>query len=304
MNRYCSRGRPTKQKASTADISESKTLLRKLLFLALLLGALGPRLAWSQTPSPLQEWQYSGGIILQQLFEPNLPDWRVVLGAAAEAQPVYQGASAIRIMGGPVINIRYKDIAFFSMGEGLGYNFLRGRYYRVGVALGWDVGRRVPDDYPNLHGLGDISIAPAIKLYASYVLSKDFPMVVQVDARKILGGADGVIGDLEAYMPLPGSSKKFFMFAGPSITWANHRYLSKEYGVTLTQSLASGDPIFNVHGGTNSVGFGFSATRMLTEKWLLNLDAAVSQLRGSAANSPITEARTQRALAVSIDYHW
>jgi len=278
--------------------------LRKLLYLALLLGALGPRLAWTQTPSPLQEWQYSGGVVLQQLFEPNLPDWRVVLGAAAEAQPVYQGASAMRVMGGPVINIRYKDIAFFSTGEGLGYNFLRGRYYRVGVALGWDVGRRVPDDYPNLHGLGDISIGPSIKLYASYVLSKDFPMVIQVDARKILGGADGVIGDLEAYMPLPGSSKTFFMFAGPSITWASHRYLSKEYGVTLTQSLASGDPIFNVHGGTNSVGFGFSATKKLTEKWLINIDTAVSQLRGSAANSPITEARTQRALAVSVDYHW
>jgi len=225
--------------------------LRRLLYLALLLGGLGPSLAWSQTPSPLQEWQYSGGIVLQQLFEPDLPDWRVVLGVAAEVQPVYQGASATRVIGGPVINIRYKDIAFFSTGEGLGYNFLRGRYYRVGVALGWDVGRRVPDDYPNLHGLGDISIGPAIKLYASYVLSKDFPMVVQVDARKILGGADGVIGDLEAYMPVPGSSKTFFMFAGPSITWANHRYLSKEYGVTLTQSLASGDPIFNVHGGTN-----------------------------------------------------
>jgi outer membrane scaffolding protein for murein synthesis (MipA/OmpV family) len=278
--------------------------LRKLLCVALLLWALGPRLAWSQTPSPLQEWQYSGGIILQQLFEPNLPDWRIVLGAAAEAQPVYQGASAVRVIGGPVINIRYKDVAFFSTGEGLGYNFLRGRYYRVGVALGWDLGRRVPDDYPNLHGLGDISLAPSLKLYASYVLSKDFPMVVQVDVRKILGGADGIIGDLEAYMPLPGSSKTFFMFAGPSITWANHRYLSKEYGVTLTQSLASGDPIFNVHGGTNSVGFGFSATKMLTGKWLINLDAAVSQLRGSAANSPITEARTQRALAVSVNYHW
>jgi outer membrane scaffolding protein for murein synthesis (MipA/OmpV family) len=278
--------------------------LRKLLCLALLLWALGPRLAWSQTPSPLQEWQYSGGIILQQLFEPNLPDWRIVLGAAAEAQPVYQGASAVRVVGGPVINIRYKDVAFFSIGEGLGYNFLRGRYYRVGVALGWDLGRRVPDDYPNLHGLGDISLAPSLKLYASYVLSKDFPMVVQVDVRKILGGADGIIGDLEAYMPLPGSSKTFFMFAGPSITWANHRYLSKEYGVTLTQSLASGDPIFNVHGGTNSVGFGFSATKMLTGKWLVNLDAAVSQLRGSAANSPVTEARTQRALAVSVNYHW
>jgi len=57
-------------------------------------------------------------------------------------------------MGGPVINIRCKEIVFFSTGDGLGYNFLRGRYYRVGVTLGWDVSPRVPDDDPNLHGLG------------------------------------------------------------------------------------------------------------------------------------------------------
>jgi outer membrane scaffolding protein for murein synthesis (MipA/OmpV family) len=128
--------------------------------------------------------------------------------------------------------------------------------------------------------------------------------VIQIDARQILGGASGALGDLEAYMPLPGSSKSFFMFAGPSITWANHRYLHKEFGVTQTQSLASGHPIFNVHGGTNSVGFGFSATQFVTPHWLLNVDAAISQLRGSAASSPITASRTQRALAVSVDYHW
>ena len=278
--------------------------MRRFIYLALLLGAFGPRLAWSQTPSPLQEWQYSGGIVLQQLFEPNLPEWRTVLGVAGDLEPVYQGASAYRFRGGPVINIRYKDLAFFSLGEGLGINILRGRYYRVGVSLGFDLGRRVPDDYPNLHGLGDIAPAPYVKLFASYVLSKDFPLVIQMDARQILGGASGALGDFEAYMPLPGSSKSFFMFAGPSITWANHRYLQKEFGVNQTQSLASGDPIFNVHGGTNSVGFGFSATKFVTEHWLLNVDAAISQLRGSAAASPITESRTQRALAVSIDYHW
>ena len=278
--------------------------MRQLAYLALMLGALGPRLAWSQTPSPLQEWQYSGGIVLEQLFEPNLPDWRTVLGVAADVEPVYQGARAYRVTGGPVINIRYKDLAFFSLGEGLGVNFLRGRYYRVGVSLGFDLGRRVPDDYPNLHGLGDIAPAPYVKLFGSYVLSKDFPMVIQIDARKILGGADGTLGDLEAYMPLPGSSKSFFMFAGPSITWANHRYLQKEFGINQTQSLASGDPIFNVHGGTNSVGLGFNATKFITQHWLLNVDAAISRLRGSADESPITEAHWQRALAVSIGYHW
>lgn len=284
--------------------AEIETKLRHLALLALILGALGPRLACSQSPSPLQEWQYSGGIVLARLFEPNLPEWRVILGTAAELEPVYQGARAYRVEGGPVINIRYKDIAFVSVGEGLGYNFLRGKYYRMGVSLGYDLGRRVSDDYPNLRGLGDIAVAPTVKLFGSYVLSKSFPLVIQTDVRKIIGGADGVLGDLEAYMPLPGSSKKFVMFLGPSITWANHRYLQKEFGVTPGQSLASGMPIFDVHGGTNSVGLGFSASKFLTAHWIINADAAISHLRGSAAESPITEARVQRALAISVDYHW
>jgi outer membrane scaffolding protein for murein synthesis (MipA/OmpV family) len=274
------------------------------MYLALFFGAVGPSLAWCQTPSPMQEWQYSGGIILQRLFQPNPPDWFAVAGLAAATQPVYQGASAYRVRFGPVINVRYKDIAFVSTGEGVGFNFLRGRYYRVGVALAYDTGRRVPDDYPNLHGMGDLSVAPVVKLFGSYVVSKDFPMVIQIDARHYIGGAAGDVGDLGFYMPLPGSSKSFYMFAGPSITWATHRYMQREYGVTLTQSLASGHPLFNVAGGTNAAGIGFSATKMINKHWLLNLDLAASWLQHSAADSPVTEARLQRSMAWSIDYHW
>jgi outer membrane scaffolding protein for murein synthesis (MipA/OmpV family) len=306
MNRYPLRGSSSIAAAEKPQLnSRSVNLLRKLIYLALLLGALGPSLAWSQTPSPLQQWQYSGGIVLQQLFQPNLPDWRTVVGLAAEDEPVYLGARATRVYGGPVVNIRYKDEAFFSVGEGLGYNFLHGRYYRVGISLGYDQGRREADDYAHLRGLGNISVAPAARLYASYVMSKDFPMVIQTDVRQIFGGgADGTTGDLEAYMPLPGSSKGFVMFLGPSITWANASFLQKNFGVTQSQSLASGDPIFNVHGGSNAVGIGFSATKFITEHWLLNADAAYSRLRGSAAESPITESKVQKALALSLDYHW
>ena len=107
---------------------------------------LCPRSAMAQTPSPLEEWQYSGGVILARLFDPNLPEWRVVLGAAADTQPVYAGASAYKVQGGPVINIQYRDIAFFSTGDGLGVNFLRGDHYRVGAAIAYDLGRRERDD--------------------------------------------------------------------------------------------------------------------------------------------------------------
>src|SRR5579871_3126457 len=91
------------------------------------------RAAPAQTPSPLQEWQYSGGVILARLFEPNLPRWRTVLGAASEVQPAYDGSRAYRVSGGPDFLFYYRDAAFFSSGEGLGYNYLRGDHYQFGV---------------------------------------------------------------------------------------------------------------------------------------------------------------------------
>ena len=258
----------------------------------------------AQTPSPLLEWQYSGGVALAELFESNLPEWRVVLGGGAAVEPVYSGARADRVEGGPVINIRYRDVAFLSLGEGLGFNVLRDEYYHVGVSLGYDLGRRASDDYRNLGGLRDISPAPSVKLFGSWVLSKAFPVVIRADARQIIGGAGGALGDLEFYMPLPGSSRRFAVLFGPAITWADRSYLHKEFGITPSESLASGHPTFDVHGGTNSVGVGVNATSLITDHWLLSFDGSVSHLRGSAAESPITEARVQRAFAVSLDYCW
>jgi outer membrane scaffolding protein for murein synthesis (MipA/OmpV family) len=118
-----------------------------------------------------------------------------------------------------------------------------------------------------------------------------------------VGGADGAIGDLEAYMPLPGSSKRFFMFAGPSVTFADHLYTQKEFGVTAAQALTSAFPDYQAHAGLNAVGLGFSATGFLSTHWLINLDAAANRLRGSASESPITQRTNQYVAALSIAYN-
>src|ERR1700678_787322 len=99
---------------------------RGLFCLALLLCLWAPRMAWSQTPSPLQEWQYPGGTILDKVFDPNQPDWHVVLGAAVASEPRYGGARPCRPRFGPVIDLRSRDIAFASVGEGLGWNIWHG----------------------------------------------------------------------------------------------------------------------------------------------------------------------------------
>jgi outer membrane scaffolding protein for murein synthesis (MipA/OmpV family) len=280
------------------------TLPRQLGLLAFALLACSSR-ALAQTPSPLQEWQYSGGIILARLFEPDLPTWRTILGVGAEVQPVYDGARADQVSGGPVINIHYRDVAFLSTGEGLGFNFLRGDHYQVGVGVTYDLGRQEKDDLTNLRGMGDIPAAPVGKLYGTWVLSKKFPLILRASARQFIGGAEGAVGDAGVYMPLPGSSKTFVMFAGPSITLATRHYLQTLYGVTAEQSLASGHPVFDVdHSGTADAGVGFSATKFLGKHLLLNLDTAISQIRGRPASSPLVERRTQRVLALSFDYHW
>src|SRR5258708_22410237 len=107
---------------------------------AIFLGILGPRIACSQTPSPLQEWQYSGGIILARLFEPNLSEWRVIAGVGAEVQPVYAGAAADRVQGGPAIDIEDRDIAFLSSADGIGVNVFRAGHYPVVAPISSDFG--------------------------------------------------------------------------------------------------------------------------------------------------------------------
>jgi len=266
---------------------------------------LGPSLAWSQTPSPLQEWQYSGGIILAKLFEPDLPKWRRVVGVAAEVQPVYDGSRAYRVSGGPVLNIQYRDRAFISTGDGIGVNILHGSHYQVGVALAYDLGRKEKYDFANLRGMGDISAAPVAKVFGAWVISRYFPMILRVDARQFMGGAQGLVGDAGVYIPLPGSSKTFVMFAGPSITMATHHYLQVLYGVSPQQSITSGHPVYEIpHAGTSAAGVGFSATKFFSDHWLLNADMAINQIRGSPAHSPLVERRTQRVLALSMNYTW
>lgn len=279
-------------------------MLRHLVWLITVLCLVGPRIAQAQTPSPLQEWQYPGGIILENLFQPEVPKWRRVAGLATIVQPVYDGAHAYRVEPGAVVNIRYRDIAFFSIAEGVGVNLIRARHFRAGVALGYDLGRRTASDYAQLRGLGDIEPAAAPKAFFSWAIARHFPLILRADVRRIVRCGDGYVGDVEAYMPLPGSSRRFVMFAGASYTFADQRHMQKLFGVSPAQAQSSNYPVFTAHGGSVAKGVGFSATLFVTGHWLLNLDAAENRLIGSASESPITQRRTQRTLALATAYQW
>lgn len=95
------------------------------------------------------------------------------------------------------------------------------------------------------------------------------------------------------------------MFAGPSVTLATHHYMQVLYGVTPQQSAASGHPVYDIeHDGTSAAGVGFSATKFLGEHWLLNLDGAINEIRGTPRRSPIVEKTDQHIAVLSLNYFW
>jgi outer membrane scaffolding protein for murein synthesis (MipA/OmpV family) len=273
------------------------------LLCLLLFGATNSVMA--QTPSPMQEWQYSGGVILERLFQPDAPQWRRVVGAAAELEPSYSGAKTYKVQEGPAVDIFYRDLFFFSTGEGFGVNLIRASHVQAGVSLSYDMGRKEEQNYTNLRGMGNIDPAPVVKVYASWALSKKLPLVLRVDARQFIGGAQGAVGDISIYTPLPGSSRKFVMFAGPSLTLATHHYLQVMYGVTPQQAAATGHPVYRFdQSGTVSAGIGFSATRIFNDHWLVNFEGAYSQFRGHPAHSPVVLNDDQKLATLSLDYQW
>jgi outer membrane scaffolding protein for murein synthesis (MipA/OmpV family) len=272
-------------------------------FCLILFGIFGAtQKAQAQTPSPLAEWQYSSGVQLQRLMEPSIPTWEVELGLGTQVAPIADGLARYQATPGPVIDIRYKDKFFISTGEGIGVNVLSFSHIRVGVALTYDLGRPMHEDGKALNGLGNIHPTPEVKIFSSYTLAKSFPLTLRADIRRQLGGSNGWVGDAGAYLPMPGSSERFAWFAGPSVTFGDQRYMNEFFGVSAAQAAQSDYPQYKAHTGFKSISFGVSAIWFITPHWIVDVTSSVDELLGSAAKSPITEAKTQGVVSVSALY--
>ena len=256
--------------------------------------------AAAQTPSPFPSWMNAAGIVLAPLGGP-VPDWRVDVGGGGAFLPLYEGADHYHVVPSPLFDIRYKDIAFLSLGDGLGVNLLRGQTYRAGLALNYDVGRW---DHVSgrLNGLGSISAAPEARAFAEMAL---LPFVFTADLSRALGGTEGVTGNLGIYVPVVGGHD-LVVFVGPSISFANHRYMQAYFGVSSAQSAGSSAhfPVYQASSGAKDAGIGVTAIYHFTDHWFLDAEGSYERLVGSAGNSPIVQDRDQFGTTLMVGYQF
>lgn len=258
--------------------------------------SLAPALAHAQS-SALTQWQNSPGIVLRPLGGP-IPDWSVTLGGGIAVMPAYEGSNSMRLEPAPDVDVRYKDLAFASLGEGIGVNLLRGTNYRAGVALSYDIGRE-HTLATRLEGTRNIDAAPVAKAFAQYAF---IPVIFTADVAQALTSYQGLTANLAAYMPVVGN-ETVQIFLGPEVTFADSRYMEAYFGINPQNTDAQSHfHDYSADGGVKDAKFGASGFYHFDDHWFVNGDLGIERLLGSAAGSPIVQTRWALTAVATVNY--
>lgn len=225
-------------------------------------------------------------------------NWTYNAGAAALAAPRFLGVSRTRTMLVPTIGARYRDWFFADPVKGVGVTTRWSDRLSGNAALGIDFTSRKGRDERRLAGLGDVSVAAALRVGVDYRLGKAFAST-KLTSRLGPSNGRGMLFDADiGYNAF--ASRAALLSMGLTATAMDNRYARNFFGVSAEQSVASGLPAFTASGGLQSAGPFVQAVVRISDKWAFFGRAAYGRLRGDAATSPITEARSQTSVVTVI----
>jgi outer membrane scaffolding protein for murein synthesis (MipA/OmpV family) len=223
--------------------------------------------------------------------------WTVTIGALGAVRPAYEGSDAYVGSAFPVFDLRYRDIAFASVRDGIGVNILREDWVTLAPVLRYRVGRD-QDDNRALYGMGDIEGTFEAGVLAVFGTG---PVRLRLEAAQGLngGGSEGLQARADlTYGASLGS--RLFVAGGPNVTYGDRSFNQTYFGVSPQQSARSGYPQFAAGAGFNSVGLSATANYRLWRGFSLTATGEVKQLLYDTADSPIVREQTQAFFGLAL----
>jgi outer membrane scaffolding protein for murein synthesis (MipA/OmpV family) len=120
-------------------------------------------------------------------------------------------------------------------------------------------------------------------------------------------GSEGVLADTSAAFFLP-LSRRFFLNASATLTWADARYTGAYFGVTPQQSstaLAAGGvqlPSFAASSGLRDIAFSLMGNLRIDRHWGIQALVGEATLLAAASKSPLTQQRVQLMAGSFLSY--
>ncbi|MGX9962898.1 MipA/OmpV family protein [Roseomonas sp. F4] len=231
--------------------------------------------------------------------------WSMRLGAGAAIGPAYPGSETTQFSPFPLVDLAYRpalpllDTVFLNARDGLGVVALRQGPFSIGGSIGYAPGRD-QDVAARLQGMGDIEAAARANLF----LRADFGQFgLSVEAARALGDQEGTTLTFGASLRQP-VGPRLMLLGRVEATWADEDHMQQWFGVTSQQASRSRFAAYNAEAGFRSVSGSLTAIYSLSDRWSLSGSAGVAQLLGDAADSPITESKTQPFGLVGVTYRF
>lgn len=228
------------------------------------------------------------------LFDAHTPDVVVTLRAGVQMSPAYLGSDDYEV--GPDIAGR---IDYLHLPNGFEYGSSR----TVGFRSGWGLqgsfrylGERKSADHDVLKGLDDVDWSLEAGLGVGY---EQRNWRAFTDVRYGFVGHNSWVGEIGAdaiAYPMEGLT----LTAGPRLNFGTDRFAQTYFGVSDSESKASGLEKYDATGGLLGAGVEIGARYLFNERWGVEGAATWERLTNSAADSPITATGSEDQYSVRV----
>lgn len=233
----------------------------------------------------------------------------LTLGGGVGVAPRYSGSDENRVSTALVLDYSMRNGFFVSSTRGLGYGNSLGNF-DYSAALSYRTGRKdhnvdsdtMSDGSDHLRGMGNVKGSALGVVGLGYKLTNWLSAQLQAEvpfSQRDNGAAlhFGIVSPLY-------HSPKNSVTLGLTSSWGTNDYMQTYYGVSATQSAASGFTQYHAGSGIYASSLNLDWTHNFTERWSVVADAGYTQLAGDARNSPIVQRKASPTGSLTVTYRF
>ena len=208
-------------------------------------------------------------------------DWSFSLGAGVALEPEYEGSKTYQAAPLPIVEVKYRDLAFLSAQKGLGWNAFRTRNFRVGPVATYYLGS---NDRPT--GIGDVDPGVQVGAFAEYAFDH-----WKFDTRvlySVSGSSEGGRVNLGAAYGTR-IEKVWQVILRANVTLLNDNEMKTYFGINAREASDSGLAEHSPSAGFSDVGLDLNVIYEYSKAWSILGIARAHYLVGDAADSPLVK---------------
>lgn len=231
----------------------------------------------------------------------------LTLGGGVDVTPLYSGSDENRVTTALVLDYSMHNGFFVSTTRGIGYGNSTGKL-DYSTALSYRAGRKdhdvdsdsLSDGSDDLRGMGDVKGSAIGALGLGYKVTDWLHLQLQAEvpfSQRDNGAAlhFGIIS------PLYSSSENTVTMALTS-SWGTGNYMQTYYGVSSSQSAASGFSQYDAGSGIYAYSLNMDWTHKFNQDWSVVAATGFTQLAGDARNSPIVQRKASPTGSLKVTY--